>query len=168
MAVTDTGLVGLPLEQVYVLLRDAERVDLDIGAKGLEKRTPHKGQQNFRFQLLPRPGGVIYGHCIRDDKPDRGLQLLLTTERIQVGYGAPPDFAIKVTGRLVLHPDEFRGFSSGAAYPIGEDIHEGYLKWMVLNTEEFREREQSLSDLLTLGLEPITSRLEKEGGRLWL
>ena len=167
MAVTDTGLVGLPLEQAYVLLRDAERVDLDIGAKGLEKRTPHRGQQNFRFQLLPRPGGVIYGHCIRDDKPDRGLQLLLTTERIQVGYGAPPNFAIKMTGRLVLHPDEFRGFSSSAAYSIEEDIHEGYLKWMVLNTEEFREREQNLSDLLTLGLESMTSRLEEEGG-LWL
>ena len=168
MAVTDTGRVGLPLEQAYVLLRDAERVDLDIGATGLEKRTPHRGTQNFRFQLLPRPGGVIHGHSIRDDRPDRGLQLLLTTERIQVGYGAPPDFAIKVTGRLVLHPDEFRGFSSGAAYSIEEDIHEVYLKWMVLNTEEFREREQSISDLLTLGLEPMTSRLEKEGGRLWL
>lgn len=168
MAVTDTGLVGLPLEQAYVLLRDAERVDLDIGAKGLEKRTPHRGQQNFRFQLLPRPGGVIYGHCIRDDKPDRGLQLLLTTERVQIGFGAPPNFAIKVTGRLVLHPDEFRGFSSGAAYSIEEDIHEGYLKWMVLNTEGFRVREKSLSDLLTLGLEPMTSRLEKEGGYPWL
>ena len=167
MAVTDTGLVGLPLEQVYVLLRDAERVDLDIGAKGLEKRTPHKGQQNFRFQLLPRPGGVIYGHCIRDDKPDRGLQLLLTTERVQIGFGTPPNFAIKVTGRLVLHPDEFGGFRSGGTYRIAEDIHEGHIKWMVLNVAEFQEREQSLSDLLTLGLESMTSRLEEEGG-LWL
>ena len=168
MAVTDTGRVGLPLEQAYVLLRDAERVDLDIGATGLEKRTPHRGQKNFRFQLLTRPGGVIYGHCIRDDKPDRGLQLLLTTERVQVGYGAPPKFAIKVTGRIVLHPDEFRGFSSGAAYSIEEDIHEGYLKWMVLNTEGFRVREESLSNLLTLGLEPMTSRLEKGGAAGWL
>lgn len=168
MAVTETGRVGLALEQAYVILRDAEQVDLDIGATGLEKSTPHRGQQHFRFQLLPRPGGVIYGHSIRDDRPDLGLQLLLTTERVRVGFGAPPNFAIKVTGRLTLHPDEFRGLSSGAAYSIEEDIHEGYLKWMVLNTEEFREREKSLRDLLTLGLEPMTSRLEEEGGHLWL
>lgn len=168
MAVTETGRVGLPLEQTYVILRDAERVDLDIRATGLEKRTPQNGTQNFRFQLLPRPGGVIYGHSIKDDNLDRGLQLLLTTERVQVGYGAPPNFAIKVTGRLTLHPDEFRGLSSGSAYSIEEDIHEGYLKWMVLNTEEFREREKSLSDLLALGLEPMTSLLEKEGCHLWL
>ena len=169
MAVTETARVGQPLEQSYVLLRDAERVELDIGgALGLEKRTPHRGQQNFRFQLLPRPGGEIYGRSIRDNMPYRGLQLLLTTERVQVGWGAPPNFAVKVTGRLVLHPDEFGGFSSGVVYSIEEDIHEGHIKWMVLNTAEFREREQSLSDLLTLGLEPLTSRLEEEGGHLWL
>ena len=54
MAVTHTDRVGTPLEQSYVILRDAERVKLDIGALGLDKHTPHRGEANFRFQLLPR------------------------------------------------------------------------------------------------------------------
>ena len=164
MAVTNTDRVGAPLEQSYVLLRDAERVELDIGALGLDKRTPHRGEANFRFQLLPRPDGVIYGVCLGDNCADRGLQLLLTTQRVKLGYweGGCPIFAIKVTGRLRLHPDEFRGFSSGVAYRIDEDIHEGHIPWLVNNVGEFREREKNLSDLLTLGLEPMTSRLEKE------
>lgn len=176
MAVTHTDRVGTPLEQSYVLLRDAERVELDIGALGLDKRTPHRGEvlllltANFRFQLLPRPDGVIYGVRLGDNCVDRGLQLLLTTQRVQVGYedGGCPIFAIKVTGRLCLHPDEFCGFSSGAAYRIEEDIHEGQIPWLVNNVGEFRDREKSLSDLLTLGLEPMTSRLEKGGAAGWL
>ena len=170
MAVTHTDRVVAPLEQSYVILRDAERVELDIGVLGLDKRTPHRGQQNFRFQLLPRPDGVIYGSSLGDRCADRGLQLLLTTQRVQVGYGCGgcPIFAIKVTGRLCLHPDEFRGFSSCATYRIDEDIHEGQIPWLVNNVWEFRDREKSLSDLLTLGLEPMTSRLEKGGEAGWL
>lgn len=34
--------------------------------------------------------------------------------------------------------------------------------------EEAREREKNLSDLLALGLEPMTSRLEKGGAAGWL
>ena len=170
MAVRHTGGAGTPLEQSYLLLRNAERVELDIGALGLDKRTPHRGEANFRFQLLPRPDGVIYGRSLDDRWSYRGLQLLLITQRVQVGYGdgGCPIFAIKVTGRLCLHPDEFRGFSSGAAYRIDEDIHEGHIPWLVNNVGEFREREQRLSDLLTLGLEPMTSRLEKGGVTRWL
>ena len=170
MAVTHTDRVGTPLEQSYVLLRDAERVELDIGALGLSKRTPHRGEANFRFQLIPRPDGVIYGRSLDDRWSYRGLQLLLTTQRVKLGYGdgGCPVFAIKVTGRLCLHPNEFCGFSSGAAYRIDEDIHEGHIPWIVNNVGEFREREKSLSDLLTLGLEPMTSRLEKGGAASWL
>ena len=170
MAVTHTDRVGTPLEQSYVILRDAERVKLDIGALGLDKRTPHRGEAHFRFQLLPRPDGVIYGMSLGDNWTERGLQLLLTTQRVQVGYGGGgcPIFAIKVTGRLCLHPDEFRGFSSCATYRIDEDIHEGQIPWLVNNVWEFRDREKSLSDLLTLGLEPMTSRLEKGGAAGWL
>ena len=170
MAVTHTDRVGAPLEQSYVLLRDTERVELDIGALGLDKRTPHRGEAHFRFQLLPRPDGLIYCDSLGDIWTERGLQLLLTTQRVQVGCGdgGCPIFAIKVTGRLCLHPDEFRGFSSGAAYRIDEDIHEGHIPWIVNNVGEFREREKSLSDLLTLGLEPMTSRLEKGGAAEWL
>ena len=58
MAVTHTDRAGAPLEQSYVLLRDAERVELDNGALGLDKRTPHRGGANFRFQLLPKADGV--------------------------------------------------------------------------------------------------------------
>lgn len=170
MAVTHTDRVGTPLEQSYVILRDAERVELDIGALGLDKRTPHRGEANFRFQLLPRPDGVIYGSSLGDRCAERGLQLLLTTQRVQVGHGEGgcPIFAIKVTGRLCLHPDEFCGFSSGAAYRIDEDIHEGQIPWLVNNVAEANKREKSLSDLLTLGLEPMTSRLEKGGASGWL
>ena len=170
MAVTHTGRAGTPLEQSYLLLRDAERVELDIGALGLDKRTPHRGEANFCFQLMPRPDGVIYGACLGESWAARGLQLLLTTQRVKIGYweGGCPIFAIKVTGRLCLHPDEFRGFSSGAAYRIDEDIHEGHIPWLVNNVVEFREREKSLGDLLTLGLEPMTSRLEKGGATRWL
>ena len=170
MAVTHTDRVVAPLEQSYVILRDAERVKLDIGALGLDKRTPHRGEANFRFQLLPRPDGVIYGSSLGDRCADRGLQLLLTTQRVQVGYGdgGCPIFAIKVTGQLCLYPNEFRGFSSGAAYFIDEEIHEGHIPWLVNNVAEARDREKSLSDLLTLGLEPMTSRLEKGGEAGWL
>ena len=170
MAVTHTDRVGTPLEQSYVILRDAERVELDIGALGLDKRTPHRGEAHFRFQLLPRPDGVIYGMSLGDRCSDRGLQLLLTTQRVQVGYGdgGCPIFAIKVNGRLCLYPNEFRGFSSGAAYFIDEEIHEGHIPWLVNNVAEAREREKNLSDLLTIGLEPMTSRLEKGGAAGWL
>ena len=170
MAVTHTDRVVAPLEQSYVILRDAERVELDIGALGLDKRTPHRGEAHFRFQLLPRPDGVIYGSSLGDRCADRGLQLLLTTQRVQVGYGdgGCPIFAIKVTGQLCLYPNEFRGFSSGAAYFIDEEIHEGHIPWLVNNVAEARDREKSLSDLLTLGLEPMTSRLEKGGEAGWL
>lgn len=170
MAVTHTDRVGAPLEQSYVILRDAERVELDIGALGLDKRTPHRGEAHFRFQLLPRPDGVIYGMSLGDNCADRGLQLLLTTQRVLIGRweGGCPIFAIKVTGRLCLHHDEFRGFSSGATYRIEEDIHDGHIPWLVNNVWEFRDREKSLSDLLTLGLEPMTSRLEKGGAAGWL
>ena len=170
MAVTHTDRVVAPLEQSYVILRDAERVELDIGVLGLDKRTPHRGEANFRFQLLPRPDGVIYGSSLGDRCADRGLQLLLTTQRVQVGYGdgGCPIFAIKVTGQLCLYPNEFRGFSSGAAYFIDEEIHEGHIPWLVNNVAEARDREKSLSDLLTLGLEPMTSRLEKGGEAGWL
>ena len=170
MAVRHAGGAGTPLEQSYLLLRNAERVELDIGALGLDKRTPHRGEANFRFQLIPRPDGVIYGRILDDRWSYRGLQLLLTTQRVQVGYGGGgcPVFAIKVTGRLCLHPNEFCDFSSGVAYCIEEDIHEGQIPWLVNNVAEFREREKSLSDLLTLGLEPMTSQLEKGGAASWL